>query len=61
MIRWYDYVLAVLAADVLTASAFISLTSDNLFISILFGSLSGVVYSLWAVDYCNFRLKQETK
>ena len=59
MIRWYDYALAVLAADLIFSFSLASLTADNFWMNILYGLLAGMVYSAWKVDYCNFRKRQE--
>jgi hypothetical protein len=61
MIRWYDYALAVLAADLMLSFSLAALAAPSLLYSTLFGTLAGTVYTLWTVDYCAFRLKQETK
>ncbi len=59
MIRWYDWAIAILAADLMLAFSIASITGDNFWINILNGLLAGLVYSLWTVDYCDFRKRQE--
>jgi len=59
MIRWYDWAVAILAADLMLAFSIASITGDNFWINILNGLLAGLVYSLWTVDYCDFRKRQE--
>ena len=59
MIRWYDWVIAILAADLIVAFGVASMTGDNFWMNILYGLLAGLVYSLWTVDYCDFRKRQE--
>ena len=59
MIRWYDWAVAILAADLILAFSIASITGDNVWINILNGLLAGLVYSLWTVDYCDFRKRQE--
>jgi uncharacterized membrane protein YqaE (UPF0057 family) len=59
MIRWYDWAVAILAADLILAFGLASITGDNFWMNILYGLLGGLVYSLWTVDYCNFRKRQE--
>jgi hypothetical protein len=59
MIRWYDWVIAILAADLILAFGLASITGTNFWMNILYGLLGGLVYSLWTVDYCNFRKRQE--
>ena len=59
MIRWYDWVIAILAADLIVAFGVASMTGDNFWMNILYGLLAGLVYSLWTVDYCDFIKRQE--
>jgi len=59
MIRWYDYVLAILASDLILSFSIDSLTADNLLHNLLFGALAGIVYSIWINDYCTVRKRQE--
>lgn len=59
MIRWYDWVVAILAADLMLAFSIASITGDNFWMNISYGLLAGLVYSLWTVDYCDFRKRQE--
>jgi uncharacterized membrane protein YqaE (UPF0057 family) len=59
MIRWYDWVIAILAADLILAFGLASITGDNFWMNILYGLLGGLVYSLWTVDYCDLRKRQE--
>jgi uncharacterized membrane protein YqaE (UPF0057 family) len=59
MIRWYDWAIAILAADLILAFGLASITGTNFWMNILYGLLGGLVYSLWTVDYCNFRKRQE--
>lgn len=51
MIRWYDYPIAFLAADVM-ATAFFSIPVVGAFVA--WG-----VYELWMSVYCPWRLDQE--
>lgn len=59
MIRWYDWVVAILAADLILGFSLASLTADNFWMNILYGLLAGMVYSAWKVDYCDVRKRQE--
>jgi hypothetical protein len=59
MIRWYDWLVAILAADLMLAFSIASLTGENFWANIIFGLLAGLVYSLWTVDYCDLRKRQE--
>jgi hypothetical protein len=59
MIRWYDWVVVILAADLMFTFGLASITGDNVWINILNGLLAGFVYSAWTVDYCDLRKRQE--
>ena len=59
MIRWYDWAVAILSADLILAFSIASITGDNFWMNIIYGLLAGLVYSLWTVDYCDFRKRQE--
>jgi hypothetical protein len=59
MIRWYDWVIAILAADLILAFGLAGITGTNFWMNILYGLLAGFVYSAWTVDYCNVRKRQE--
>ena len=59
MIRWYDWVIAILAADLILAFGLAGITSDNFWANIVYGLLAGLVYSLWTVVYCDLRKRQE--
>ena len=50
MIRWYDYPIAFLAADVM--ATFLSIPIIGAFVA--WG-----VYEMWMQVYCQYRLKQE--
>ena len=59
MIRWYDWVVAIIAADLIFAFGLASMTGDNFWANIVSGLLAGMIYSAWTVDYCDFRKRQE--
>jgi hypothetical protein len=59
MIRWYDYILAIIAADFILAAIVAGFLSDVWWNSLIFGMLAGFAISLWNNQYCEFRLKQE--
>ncbi len=61
MIRWYDYVFAVLAADFMLSFLLAGFNATTWWEPILYGLLSGLMWQFWNVDYCAFRLKQEMK
>ena len=59
MIRWYDYVLAILAADFILSFMLWGFAATTWWEPILHGLASGMVYQTWTKDYCAFRLKRE--
>jgi hypothetical protein len=59
MIRWYDWAVAIIAADLILTFSIASLTGTNFWSNILYGLLAGSVYSFWTVDYCNVRKRRE--
>lgn len=59
MIRWYDWGVAILAADTMLALSMASINGTTIWANILYGLLAGAVYSAWSVDYCNIRKRQE--
>ena len=59
MIRWYDYILAVLAADFMTGFLFAGFQATEWWQPILYGLLAGIIWQAWNKDYCDFRLRQE--
>lgn len=61
MIRWYDYILAIILADVIFATFLVFVNSPNIIIA-FFSSLSlYFLFELWNKYYCEFRLKLESK
>jgi hypothetical protein len=61
LIRWYDYVLAVLAADFILSFVLWGITATTWWEPGLYGLTAGMVYQIWKNDYCAFRLKQENQ
>ena len=59
MIRWYDYVLAILAADFILSFMLWGFTAITWWEPMLGGLLASMVWQVWKNDYCDFRLKQE--
>jgi hypothetical protein len=54
MIRWYDYVLAFIAADFIMAGVYMSFTQ-----SWVGGIFAWITYEMWD-GYCNWRKKRES-
>lgn len=59
MIRWYDWVLAILAADFILMFITRGVTSATWWEPMLYGLSAGLVWQIWKNDYCAFRLRQE--
>lgn len=59
MIRWYDYVLAVLAADFILSFMLWGFAATTWWQPMLYGLAAGMVWQAWSTDYCNFRKRQE--
>ena len=61
MIRWYDYVLAILAADFILSFMLWGFTATTWWEPMLHGLAAGMVWQAWSKDYCAFRLNMEIK
>jgi hypothetical protein len=59
MVRWYDYVLAVFAADFMTGFLFWGFRASEWWEPIVAGLLAGLILDAWKTYYCKFRLRQE--
>lgn len=57
MIRWYDWVFAVLAADLI--AAMLLAPSESLATSVTQGIVIGLVYVIWVEVYMPYRQKIE--
>lgn len=60
MIRWYDYALALLAADFMLGFAQWGINATTWWEPMLAGLLVGMIWQGWSKDYCAFRLRQES-
>lgn len=60
MIRWYDYPLALIAADFIIVNLKLAL-SGNLIMSLMGGAGIYLIMNLWNTTYTSFRVKQELK
>ena len=59
MIRWYDYVLALIAADFMTHFLFKGFSATTWWEPIVYGLCAGMIWDAWKPNYCNYRLRQE--
>lgn len=60
MIRWYDWVIAVLVADIINIYLIKGFSSPFIWESIVCGAIAGLIFRAWESIYCQFRLFQET-
>jgi hypothetical protein len=61
MIRWYDYVIAVIAADMISASLIFGFTGTTFWHGVIGGAIAGLTYRMWEDLYCDLRKKFEEK
>jgi len=60
MIRWYDYIVAFIAADFIFTNIRLLLTG-NILMTMIGGLSIYFILSLWNTKYTNFRINQEMK
>jgi hypothetical protein len=58
-IRWYDYVFALVAADIILSFLIMGFNSTTWWEPLLYGGVAGYLARTWDDVYCNFRLRQE--
>lgn len=61
MIRWYDYIVAILAADLILAFMLMGFNSVTWWEPLFYGFVAGFIFRAWDKEYCRFRLRQENK
>lgn len=61
MIRWYDWVVAVLFADLTMNLLIAGFSAASLWEPMVYGFVAGLVIRVWETEYCQLRLKMETK
>ena len=59
MLRWYDFVLALIAADFLLAGVLYSITADAWWKSLIGGFAALAIWDMWN-GYCMWRKGNET-
>jgi len=61
MIRWYDYALAIVAADFLLGNIVIAFNADVWWLNLLGGAAAYFIWDIWNNTYCEFRLRRESQ
>lgn len=61
MIRWYDYVFAILVADLVQSFIFAGFNALTLWEPLIYGLIAGLIIRGWESGYCQFRLRLETE
>ena len=61
MIRWYDYILAIVVADAIVTATALGFNSTSIWEPIACGIAAGLLLQIWDSVYCTFRAKQEYK
>lgn len=59
MIRWYDWALALLAADLMFSNIVLALFAEVWYMNIIGGIGAYFVWDLWNDTYIPFRKRQE--
>lgn len=61
-IRWYDYIVAFLAADLFLSNIMLAVSPDfSIFLNMLGTAGAYFTWKLWNENYTDFRVKQESK
>lgn len=58
MIKWYDYLAAVIIADIITSIILIAITTPLWWLQLLIAFCAWFIFDLWDL-YCILRLKSE--
>lgn len=61
MIRWYDWVIAVLLADLVQSFLFAGFSATTLWEALVYGAIAGLIFRAWEDSYCQFRLRVENE
>lgn len=57
--KWYDYIAAVVIADIIMANVALAFFGPTLLIQILGSIGAAFLYNFWVNTYCKFRLIME--
>jgi hypothetical protein len=60
-IRWYDYILALVTADIILTFLLLGGSSTTWWEPIVYGLSAGALARFWNDVYCDIRLRQEIK
>lgn len=62
MIRWYDYIVAILIADLITTCMFTSISiNTEFYMAGILGLVAGLLWNFWTLIYCKIRFFQELR
>jgi hypothetical protein len=61
VVRWYDYLAAILVADFILANAMIAAFAEAFWMQLLAAIAVTFLYDAWTNMYCAFRLNQEKR
>ena len=59
MIRWYDYILAIMVADLTQTFLFAGFNATTWWQPLIYGFIAGMIWKAWDNEYCNFRKRRE--
>lgn len=59
MIRWYDYIAAIITADLMQGWFFASLSATGFWGALFFAVMIYFTLDVWDYVYCKWRLKKE--
>jgi len=61
MLRWYDWVFAVMVADLVQSFLFAGFAALTFWEPLLYGFIAGLLIRGWNEGYCQFRLRMEVE
>ena len=59
MLRWYDWIAAIVVADITQGFFFAGMSATTWWEPWLYGGLAGLTIKLWREQYCQYRLTKE--
>lgn len=61
MIRWYDWLFAIMISNLIMVNVAIAITNPSLWVQFIASITAYVLYDLWLDVYCKIRLMMERK